>query len=244
MIMQLTMQLLRPTGKAERHFGGHGSAIAQVYNHMIMPLANDRDKETQIIWGIRDFEFRFNRKPEGMWLAETAVDIISLELLAKHDIKFTILAPRQAKAIRKTGTTQWTDVTTETIDTRRSYNCVLPSGKTIVLFFYDGDIAQGVAFNGLLNDGSKFAHRLLDSFDGESEEPQLVHIATDGETYGHHHKHGEMALAYCLDYIGHHENSRLTNYAQFLADFPPTYEAQIHENSSWSCVHGVERWRV
>ncbi len=111
------------------HFGGHGSAIAQVYNHIIMPLASDRDKETQIIWGIRDFEFRFKRKPEGMWLAETAVDIASLELLAKHDIKFTILAPRQAKAIRKIGEDQWKDVTTETIDTRRAYRCVLPSGK-------------------------------------------------------------------------------------------------------------------
>ena len=230
--------------ESRKHFDGHGSAIAQVYNHIIMPLANDRDKETQIVWGIRDFEFRFNRKPEGMWLAETAVDIKSLELLAKHDIKFTILAPRQAKTIRKTGESLWTDVTTESIDTRRPYNCVLPSGEKIVLFFYDGDIAQGVAFNGLLNDGSKFAHRLLDSLDYESEEPQLVHIATDGETYGHHHKHGEMALAYCLDYIGHDDKTRLTNYAEFLTNFPPTYEAQIHENSSWSCVHGVERWRA
>lgn len=230
--------------ESRKHFGGHGSAMAQVYNHMIMPLANDRDKETQIIWGIRDFEFRFNRKPEGMWLAETAVDIKSLELLAKHEIKFTILAPRQAKAIRKTGAAAWTEVNTESIDTRRPYDCILPSGKKIVLFFYDGDIAQGVAFNGLLNDGSKFAHRLLDSLDNDSEEPQLGHIATDGETYGHHHKHGEMALAYCLDYIGHHEKSRLTNYAEFLANFSPTYEAQIHENSSWSCVHGVERWRA
>jgi len=225
------------------HFDGHGSAIAQVYNHMIMPLASDRDKETQIIWGIRDFEFRFRRKPEGMWLAETAVDISSLELLAKHDIKFTILAPRQAKAVRKIGEKQWNDVTTETIDTRRAYQCVLPSGKSIVLFFYDGEISQGVAFNGLLNDGKKFANRLLDSVDGTSEEPQLVHFATDGETYGHHHKHGDMALAYCLDFIGRQKNSRLTNYAEFLSKHPPVFEAQIHENSSWSCVHGVERWR-
>lgn len=225
------------------HFGGHGSAIAQVYNHIIMPLASDRDKETQIIWGIRDFEFRFHRKPEGMWLAETAVDIASLELLAKHDIKFTILAPRQAKAVRKIAEKQWNDVTTETIDTRRAYQCVLPSGKSIVLFFYDGEISQGVAFNGLLNDGKKFANRLLDSVDGESKEPQLVHFATDGETYGHHHKHGDMALAYCLDFIGRQKNSRLTNYAEFLSMHPPTFEAQIHENSSWSCVHGVERWR-
>ena len=226
------------------HFGGHGSAMAQVYNHMIMPLATDRDKETQIIWGIRDFEYRFKRKPEGMWLAETAVDTITLELLVKHDIKFTILAPRQAMAIRKIGEDSWREVNTETMDTRRPYKCTLPSGKSIDLFFYDGDIAQGVAFNGLLNDGKKFAHRLLDSFEPGLDEAQLIHIATDGETYGHHHKHGEMALAYCLDYIGRQEDSRLTNYAEFLSKFPPTYEVQIHESSSWSCVHGVERWRA
>jgi alpha-amylase/alpha-mannosidase (GH57 family) len=235
--------IIQADRESARHFGGHGSAIAQVYNHMIMPLANERDKETQIIWGIRDFEYRFNRKPEGIWLAETAVDLSTLELLVKHDIKFTILAPRQAMAIRKIGNDRWHDVNSETLDTRRPYKCVLPSGDSIVLFFYDGDIAQGVAFNGLLNDGKKFAHRLIDAFDPDSKEPQLVHIATDGETYGHHHKHGEMALAYCLDYIGRQEDSRLTNYAEFLSKFPPTYEVQIHESSSWSCVHGVERWR-
>jgi len=229
--------------ESARLFGGHGSAIAQVYNHMIMPLSNERDKETQIIWGIRDFEYRFNRKPEGMWLAETAVDLSTLELLVKHDIKFTILAPRQALATRKIGESEWHDVNTETVDTRRPYKCPLPSGKSIVLFFYDGDIAQGVAFNGLLNDGRKFAHRLLDAFDPDSTEAQIVHIATDGETYGHHHRHGEMALAYCLDYIGRQEDTRLTNYAEFLSKFPPNYEVQIHESSSWSCIHGVERWR-
>jgi alpha-amylase/alpha-mannosidase (GH57 family) len=224
-------------------FGGHGSAMAQVYNHMILPLANARDKETQIVWGIRDFEYRFNRHPEGMWLAETAVDVESLELLAKHGIKFTVLAPRQARAIRKTGTTEWVSVNANTVDTRRAYRCNLPSGKNIAIFFYDGDIAQAVAFNGLLNDGKKFAHRLLDSFDDSVNEPQLVNIATDGETYGHHHKHGDMALAFCLDYIQRQNHSQLTNYGEFLAKFPPAYEATIHENSSWSCVHGIERWR-
>ncbi len=226
-----------------KYFNGHGSAIAQVYNHIILPLANQRDKESQIIWGIRDFEHRFSRKPEGMWLAETAVDTDSLELLAKHNIKFTILAPRQAKAIRKVGDDAWTTVNTESVDTKRPYICNLPSGKSITLYFYDGSIAQGVAFDGLLNDGRKFADHLLDKFDKRSDETQLVHIATDGETYGHHHKHGEMALAYCLDYIERHKHSNLTNYAEFTAKFPAKYEAQIHESSSWSCVHGVERWR-
>jgi alpha-amylase/alpha-mannosidase (GH57 family) len=224
------------------NFGGHGSAMAQVYNHMIMPLSTSRDKETQIIWGIRDFAHRFSRMPEGMWLAETAVDTESLELMAKHGIKFTVLAPRQARGFRKIGTEAWTPIDHTPIDTRRPYLFRLPSGKSIVLFFYDGDISQGVAFNGLLNDGKKFAERLVSTLDSSSE-PQLAHIATDGETYGHHHKHGDMALAFCVDHIVRHKSAKLTNYAQFLSLHPPIYEAQIHENSSWSCAHGIERWR-
>ncbi len=224
-------------------FGGHGSAIAQVYNHIILPLANKRDKETQIIWGIRDFEYRFRRKPEGMWLAETAVDTETLELLAEQNIKFTILAPRQCQSIRKVGEEKWIEVNEGTLNTRRAYRCVLPSGKRISLFFYDGDLSQSIAFNGLLNDGKRFAESMLNSFDDHDESVQLVHVATDGETYGHHHKHGDMALAFCLDYIDKNQEVQLTNYAQFLDIYPVEYEAQIRENSSWSCVHGVERWR-
>lgn len=235
--------ILEADKESIKNFSGHGSAVAQVYNHMIMPLANRNDKETQIIWGIRDFEHRFGRKPEGMWLAESAVDIESLELLAENHIKFTILAPRQAKAYRKIGDEGWHEISDKGIDTRRPYVYNLPSGKSIALYFYDGDIAQGVAFNGLLNDGQKFAQSLLASFDHKLEEPQLVHIATDGETYGHHHKHGDMALAFCLDYIDEHKHASITNYAEYLAKVKPTYEVKIHENSSWSCVHGVERWR-
>lgn len=226
------------------NFGGHGSAVAQVYNHIIMPLANRRDKETQILWGIRDFESRFKRKPEGMWLAETAVDTETLELLADHNIKFTILAPRQAKAVRKIGAKEWKEVNDHSVDTRKVYRCNLPSGKSIALFFYEGDISQGIAFSGLLNDGKRFADRLTDSLDLTDKEPQLVHVATDGETYGHHHKHGEMALAFCLDFIEKDDRVNLTNYAQYLSLYPPVDEAQIIENSSWSCVHGVERWRA
>jgi alpha-amylase/alpha-mannosidase (GH57 family) len=235
-------EILEADRQSIRQFGGHGSAIAQVYNHIIMPLANRKDKETQIIWGIRDFIHRFKREPEGMWLAETAVDIETLELLAANNIKFSIFAPRQAKAVRLIGTEEWHEVNDRTVDTKRSYLCKLPSGKEITLFFYDGDISQSVAFNGLLNDGRRFAENLLASFD-DRETAQLVHVATDGETYGHHHKHGDMALAFCLDYIEKNENVRLTNYAEFAANFSPLYEAQIIENSSWSCVHGIERWR-
>lgn len=235
--------ILEADEESLKTFGGHGSAMAQVYNHLIMPLANSQDKETQISWGIRDFVYRFKREPEGMWLAETAVDTETLELLARHDIKFTVLAPRQAKAFRKIGEDDWQDTARNGIETRRPYLAKLPSGKSIILFFYEGEIAQAVAFNGLLNDGEKFASVLMNAFNKEIEGAQLVNIATDGETYGHHHKHGDMALAFCLDYMERHKDVQITNYAQFASMFSPEYEIQIHENSSWSCVHGVERWR-
>lgn len=235
--------VLAADAESMERFGGHGSAMAQVFNHMILPLANRRDKETQVIWGIRDFEFRFKRRPEGMWLAETAVDTESLEVLAEQGIVFTVLAPRQAKATRRIGDGDWHMVNDQTVETRKSYRVNLPSGKSIAVFFYDGDISQGVAFNGLLFDGKRFAERLMDGFDNNDHDPQLVHIATDGETYGHHHKSGDMALAFCLDHIDDHSDFHLTNYAHFLSLFPPEHEAQIIENSSWSCVHGVERWR-
>lgn len=224
-------------------FNGHGNAIAQVYNHMIMPLANTRDKLTQIIWGIEDFKSRFNREPEGMWLAETAVDTETLELLALNKIKFTILAPRQAKAYKKLNDSGWKLFTDENeVDTTIPYTCKLPSGNSITLFFYNGQISREVAFNGLLNSGKLFSQRLSGEFNA-ADDIQLVHIATDGETYGHHHYRGDMALASCINAIESEHEIQLTNYAHFNSLFSPQHEIQIHENSSWSCVHGVERWR-
>lgn len=234
--------ILEADKESQEHFGGHGSALAQAYNHLIMPLANERDKETQVIWGIEDFKSRFNRMPEGMWLGETAVNTSTLELLAKHGIKFTVLSPYQAKNFRKTGEEKWQDATGAKVDTKRPYSCNLPSGKHISLFFYDGPASQGVAFEGLLNNGDKFANRLIGQFKEESE-AQLVHIATDGESYGHHHRYGEMALSACLDSIAQHQEIDLTVYGEYLEKFPPEYEAEIIENTSWSCVHGVERWK-
>ncbi len=227
---------------SQSYFNGHGSAIAQVHGHLILPLANQRDKNTQVIWGIRDFMYRFGRKPEGMWLSETAINTDTMEVLAAQGIKYTILAPRQAKAFRKIGDTDWKTIYNDSVETRRPYWCVLPSGKKIALFFYNGVISQGVAFDGLLNDGKRFADRLSSNFD-YNDEAQLTHIATDGESYGHHHRFGEMALASCLNEIDNNTAFRLTNYGEYLEKFPPEYEIQIHENSSWSCAHGVERWR-
>ncbi|AKD05308.1 DUF3536 domain-containing protein [Pontibacter korlensis] len=226
-----------------KRFSGHGSALAQVYNHIIMPLANERDKHTQVIWGIYDFKKRFGRNPEGMWLAETAADTPTLEVLAEHGIKFTILSPYQAKAFRKIGEREWVKAEGANINPRRPYLCKLPSGREIVLFFYDAPVSQGIAFEGLLEHGEDFAHRLGGTFDAHSREPQLMHIATDGETYGHHHRFGEMALSYALHHIEEEKMAQVTVYGEYLSKFPPHYEAQIIEASSWSCAHGVERWR-
>lgn len=224
-------------------FGGHGSAIAQVYNHMIVPLANDRDKYTQIFWGIRDFEKRFRRKPEGMWLPETAVDIKTLEILAACGIRFTILSPMQAKRVRDVGSERWHNVAGGAIDTRVPYVLILPSGGAINIFFYDGGISHEVAFGGLLKNGEEFARRLLAAFAPERGIAVLSHVAKDGETYGHHHPLGDMALAYCLYYIESSGAARLTNYGEFLERHPPTQEVEIFEGSSWSCAHGINRWR-
>jgi alpha-amylase/alpha-mannosidase (GH57 family) len=225
----------------EQH-GGHGAAMAQVYNHMIMPLAHTRDKLTQVLWGVRDFEFRFGRKPEGMWLAETAADAATLSVLAEQGIRFTILSPYQANRTRELGRRAWRDVSGGRIDPTRPYLVKLPGGRTVTVFFYDAPVSQAVAFERLLSSGERFAHRLMSAFNDNRTWDQLVHIATDGESYGHHHRHGEMALAYALQYIEANHLARLTNYGEYLQQHPPTHEVQIHEGSAWSCAHGVGRW--
>jgi alpha-amylase/alpha-mannosidase (GH57 family) len=226
-----------------QRFGGHGSAIAQAYNHSILPLCTPRDRVTQIRWGIRDFERRFERRPEGIWLPETAVDTPTLEAVADEGIAFTILAPHQSVSARKIGAESWVDVSGGRMDPKRPYVVALPSGRQIVVFFYDGPVSQAVAFERLLTNGDRFANRLIDAFEEGREERQLVHIATDGETYGHHHRHGEMALAYALARIEDEPALELTNYGEYLSLCPPTHEARIAEMTSWSCAHGVERWR-
>jgi alpha-amylase/alpha-mannosidase (GH57 family) len=228
--------ILESDRASAQRFSGHGSALAQCYNHMIMPLANARDKRTQVIWGIQDFRFRFGRDPEGMWLPETAVDLETLECMAREGIRFSILAPSQAKSV------DGADVTGQRIDPARAYRQNLPSGRSINLFFYDGPVSQAVAFERLLNDGGRFAQRLLDALSDQREGPQLAHIATDGETYGHHHAFGDMALAYALNHIESAGLAKITNYGEFLEKHPPKQEVEILENTAWSCVHGVGRW--
>ncbi|MBX7080461.1 MAG: DUF3536 domain-containing protein [Nannocystaceae bacterium] len=229
---------------SRKRFGGHGSAMAQAYNHSILPLATRRDKRTQIRWGLRDFEARFGRRAEGIWLPETAVDLESLELLADEGVRFTLLAPHQAAATRSVGDADapWHDVGGARVDPKRAYRVELGGGRSIAVFFYDGPVSQAIAFERLLQSGDGFATRLRGAFDGRHG-PQLVHVATDGETYGHHHRYGDMALAYALHTLEQSPEVRLTNYGEFLALHPPEHEARIVERSSWSCAHGIERWR-
>ncbi|HTJ30542.1 MAG TPA: DUF3536 domain-containing protein, partial [Acidobacteriaceae bacterium] len=234
-------------------FSGHSSAMAQVYNHLIMPLANQRDRLTQIRWGIEDYKSRYGHAPEGMWLAETAADTETLRMLATEGIKFTILAPKQCKQVRPlaTGksadadkTTEWTPTPSASVDPKHPYLLRFADGAPpLAIFFYDGPTSRAIAFEGLLNSGEAFVARLKQAFDPTTQQAQLVHVATDGESYGHHHRHGEMALAYALRLLEQDPNTRLANYGSFLAAFPPQWECEIYDNTSWSCEHGVERWR-
>ena len=221
--------------------GGHGNALAQVYNHMIMPLATRRDKVTQVRWGIDDFRARFGREPEGLWLPETAVDNESLEVLAEAGVKFTVLAPHQALRVRPLGAATWEE--TNGIDPSRAYLWRGPRGLTLAIFFYDGHISRAIAFDRLLERAENLVAWLNAAFSETRTWPQLVHCATDGETYGHHSRFGEMALAAAVQQIEAEGTATLTNYGAFLAAHPPTHEVEIRERTSWSCAHGVERWR-
>jgi hypothetical protein len=231
--------------KADREASGAlgaGGAAAQAYNHMIMPLSNDRDKRTQVKWGVADFVSRYGRKPEGMWLPETAVDTASLEALAAEGIKFTVLAPHQCASVRPPGGNWVRTPGGEGLDVTRPYFATLPSGRKITLVFYYGSIAHDIAFGGLLNNGDFFADSLLRKLPRD-DEPRMLTIATDGESYGHHHHFGEMALARAAQVLYNSSDVALTNIAAFLKSYPAQWECKISERTSWSCAHGVERWR-
>jgi len=223
--------------------GGHGNAIAQVYNHMIMPLAIRRDKVTQLRWGLEDFRVRFGREPEGCWLPETAVDNETLEVLADAGLRFTILAPHQAWRVRPLGAEAWEEVN-DHVDTSRAYLWRGPRGLGLALFFYHAPISRGIAFENLLERSEHLVAWLYAALTDTPDRPQLVHCATDGESYGHHRHFGEMALAAAMHQIEAEGTVALTNYGAFLAAHPPTDEVELHERTSWSCAHGVERWRA
>jgi alpha-amylase/alpha-mannosidase (GH57 family) len=209
-------------------YDGHGNAIAMPYHHIILPLATRRDKVTEVRWGIADFRRRFGREPTGMWLPETAVDAETLDVLADEGIAFTILAPHQVKHAPASGLPGWYRTS---------------SGRRIALFVYDGPISHDVAFGPLLKDAKAWLARLT-APGKRGKGPRLIAVATDGETYGHHHRFGEVALAWLLQELERRPDVRVENFDAFLARHPPEQEVTLVAPSSWSCAHGVERWRA
>jgi alpha-amylase/alpha-mannosidase (GH57 family) len=205
---------------------GHGNAIAAPYHHVILPLASRRDKITEVRWGIADFRRRFGREPEGMWLPETAVDIETLEVLAREGIRFTVLAPHQVDRRPAGG----------------GAGRVRLAGRSIAVFVYDGPLSHGVAFGDLLEDADRWIRAVTETATRPSA--RLVSIATDGETYGHHHRWADMALAATLAGLATHPRIRLENYASCLAAEAPVEDVTLVEPTSWSCAHGVDRWRL
>ncbi len=246
--VEVYQRILEADRKSCDRLNGHGNAIAQVYNHIIMPLANERDKHTQIRWGIEDFRSRFGRDPEGMWLAETAVDYATLEALVAEGIRFTILAPSQAERCRlipndDQPVTQWIEVGGGQIDPTRPYRCFLPSGKYIDLFFYDGPISRDMGFNEALNNSQHFAGRLGQAVRGDHRPAQLISVATDGETFGHHRGGTEKCLAFAFSNEFPQRGWTVTNFAHYLSINTPIWEVELKPVTAWSCSHGVDRWQ-
>lgn len=238
-------RIIKADADSAKEFSGHGNALAQVYNHIIMPLANERDKYTQVLWGIADFKCRFGRMPEGMWLAETACNDETLGVLADCGIKFTVLSPYQAEKVKYKNSKEYTNVSNGEINTTKPYlyNIKCRPGKSINIFFYNAQISQAVAFEELLKDGGRFAEKLKTGISENQTEDELVNIATDGESYGHHTKFGDMALSYVLRIKSCDEGFTLTNYGEYLEKHPAVDEVIIKPVSSWSCCHGVGRWK-
>ena len=252
--LETYQRILEADRKSCLRFNGHGNAIAQVYNHIILPLANEPDKYTQIRWGKADFRSRFGRDPEGMWLAETAVDYPTLEALADEDIRFIILAPSQAQRCRVMGygdrpPEEWHEVGGGQIDPTRPYRCFLnrpakPGKRNYVdIFFYDGPISRDMGFNEVLNTAQHFVGRLGQAVRGDHRPAQLISVATDGETFGHHRGGAEKTLAYAVTTELPQHGWMVTNYAYYLTLNPPTWEVELKPVTAWSCSHGVDRWQ-
>ncbi len=232
-----------------QRLNGHGNAIAQVYNHIIMPLASWRDKLTQIRWGKADFRARFGREPEGMWLAETAIDYETVEALIQEGIRFTILAPSQAQRIRPivspaSPEPEWIEVSGGQIDPTRPYRCFLKDRQEYLdVFFYDGPISRDMGFGDLLSSSYGFACRLSQAIQGDGRPAQLIAVATDGETFGHHKHFTDKSLAYAFRREFPQRGWIVTNFAHYLSLYPPEWEVVLKPVTAWSCAHGVDRWQ-
>jgi alpha-amylase/alpha-mannosidase (GH57 family) len=236
-----------------RRRGGHGNAIAQGYHHAILPLCNERDRRTEIRWGLADFRHRFGREPESLWLPETACDDATLGALIDEGLKYVILSPFQAERVRPVGGDIWLSVIDGQLDTTVPYRYLHPdgSGRSLAIFFYDGGLAKAIAFDGALAS----SHMLLERFERRAREGggvqgasgRVVNVATDGESYGHHFKFGDRCLAYALEVEAAARGLRVTNYGEFLEENEPVWEVEIKrgaegEGTAWSCAHGVGRW--
>ncbi len=225
--------------------GGHGNAIAQAYGHAILPLCNEHDRQTQIQWGLADFRDRFGRGAESIWLPETACNDDVLRLLIDAGLRFVILAPNQAARVRTIASNDWREVNEQTIDTSVAYRYSLRDGsdRSIAVYFYDGPTSRAIAFENLL----RSSRELTDRFAQSAQDKELLNLATDGETYGHHFKFGDICLAHALEVEAPAHDLRVTNYGVYLDQHPPAFEVEINsgpngEGTSWSCLHGVGRW--
>jgi alpha-amylase/alpha-mannosidase (GH57 family) len=272
-------RIIEADRKSSQRLNGHGNAIAQVYNHIIMPLANERDKYTQIRWGIADFRSRFDRDPEGMWLAETAVDYATLEVLVAEGIRFIVLAPSQAERCRQLANDdnpdpEWHEVGGGQIDPTRPYRCYLKPELRLVtsnqlsplssyhfsrnqshnspttvntpyidIFFYDGPISRDMGFNDVLSSSHHLAGRLGQAVRGDHRPAQLIAVATDGETFGHHKNSTEKCLAYAFTEEFPRRGWTVTNFAHYLSQNPSAWEVELKPVTAWSCSHGVDRWQ-
>ena len=223
----------------------HGNAIAQAYGHAILPLCNERDLRTQIRWGNADFQYRFGRRPEAMWLPETACNDAVMNALIDEGLRFVILAPHQVARLRAMGDPEWRDVNEHSIDASIPYRYSHRDGshRSIAIFFYEGPTSRAIAFENLL----KSSRGLIDRFTQVASGREMLNIATDGETYGHHFKFGDICLAHALEIEAPARGFRISNYGEYLAEHPPTFEVEINnglggEGTSWSCPHGVGRW--
>ncbi len=249
--LEVYQRILEADRKSCQRLNGHGNAIAQAYNHIILPLANRRDKYTQVRWGKADFRARFGRDPEGMWLAEAAVDYPTLEVLIEEGIRFIVLAPSQAERCRPLAegdlSLPWQEVGGGQIDPTRPYRCYLPNGKPerdyIDIFFYDGPISRDAGFSDVLTSSQQLAARLGQAVRGDHRSTQLISMATDGETFGHHKKGTEKALAYAFVTEFPQRGWQITNFAHYLSLHPPTWEVELKPVTAWSCAHGVDRWQ-
>lgn len=240
------LRILEADRASARRRGGHGNAAAQGYHHTILPLANDRDLRTEVRWGCADFWRRFGRRPESLWLPETACDDRTLGALIDEGLRFVVLSPHQAGRVRAVGSEEWRPAAGGQVDASLPYKYFHRdgSGRSLAVFFYDGAVSNAIAFERLLSS----SHALVGRFVGASAgEGPLVNVATDGESYGHHFKFGDYCLAYALEVVAPEHGFRVTNYGQVLEENEPACEVELARGAdgrgtAWSCTHGLGRW--